>query len=126
VYLRSNGDFDLDTRFEGNGSNLLDNLARGVEVDETFVDLQLEAVPGLRTFTTRSLTGGDLQDFSRESDGTLDPELLVLGTVDEVGAEFLQVTDVGRGEGDPNLVDLLGDGRTGRIIIFFLRDVRHC
>jgi hypothetical protein len=79
VYLRSNGDFDLDTRFEGNGSlrlidiepysrcvmtgayNLLDNLARGVEVDETFVDLQLEAVPGLRTFTTRLVPSIELR-----------------------------------------------------------------
>ena len=33
--------------------DLLDNLARGVQVDETLVDLELVAVPGLRTLTAR-------------------------------------------------------------------------
>jgi len=125
VYLRSNGNFNLDTRFEGDGSDLLDNLAGGVEVDETLVDLHLKSVPGLGALTTRSLTGGDLQNLGGESDGALDSQLLVLGTVDEIVAEFLQVADVRRSESDPNLVDLLRDGCTGRIVIFFLRDVRH-
>jgi len=125
VYLRSNGNFNLDTGLEGDRSDLLDNLAGGVEVDETLVDLHLESVPGLGTLTARSLTGGDLQDLGGESDGAFDSQLLVLGTVDEVVAELLQVADVRRGKSDPNLVDLLGDGCTSRIVIFFLRDVRH-
>ena len=33
--------------------NLLDDLARGVEVDQTLVDLELVTVPGLRTLTAR-------------------------------------------------------------------------
>ena len=33
--------------------NLLDDLAGGVEVDQTLVDLELVAVPGLGTLTAR-------------------------------------------------------------------------
>lgn len=39
----------------------LDNLSRGVQVDQALVDAQLVHVPGLGTFTARGLTGGDLQ-----------------------------------------------------------------
>jgi hypothetical protein len=51
------------------------------------VDLHLEAVPGLGTLTTWGLTGGDLKDLGGETDGALDTEVLVLGTVDEVSAD---------------------------------------
>lgn len=51
------------------------------------MDLHLEAVPGLGTFTTGGLTGGDLEDLGGETDGALDDELLVLGTVDKVSAD---------------------------------------
>ena len=33
---------------------------------------------------THSLTSGDLEDLSGQTDGALDTELLVLGTVDQV------------------------------------------
>ena len=33
--------------------DLLDDLAGGVEVDQTLVDLQLESIPGLGTLTAR-------------------------------------------------------------------------
>ena len=33
--------------------DLLDDLARGVEVDQTLVDLELVAIPGLGTLTAR-------------------------------------------------------------------------
>ena len=33
--------------------DLLDDLARGVEVNETLVDLELVAIPGLGTLTAR-------------------------------------------------------------------------
>ena len=37
--------------------NLLDDLARRVKVDETLVDLELVAVPGLGTLTARLKQG---------------------------------------------------------------------
>ena len=36
---------------------------------------------------TYSLPGGDLEDLGGETDGALDLELLVLGTVDEVSRD---------------------------------------
>ena len=83
--------------------DLLDDLTGGVQVDQALVDLELVAIPGLRTLTARlarrlnswmlmqsrdkpthSLTGGDLENLGGESDGALDSQLLVLGTVDQV------------------------------------------
>ena len=82
--------------------DLLDNLAGGVQVDQTLVDLELVAIPSLGTLTARlqtfgvnigidssttatySLTGGDLEDLGRKADGALDAELLVLCPVDQV------------------------------------------
>lgn len=37
---------------------------------------------------THSLTSGDLQDLGRETDGALDTELLVLGTVDQIIGDY--------------------------------------
>ena len=37
---------------------------------------------------TYSLAGGDLEDLGGETDGALDTELLVLGTVDEVRRDY--------------------------------------
>ena len=78
-----------------------------MEVDKALVDLELVAIPGLRTLTARlektaaklvcpikemrgtySLTGGDLEDLGGEADGALDAELLVLSTVDQVLRDY--------------------------------------
>jgi hypothetical protein len=37
--------------------NLLDNLGRGVEVDQTLVDLEFVTIPGFRTLTTGLIKG---------------------------------------------------------------------
>ena len=70
------------------------------------MDAHLVGVPGLRTLTARRLAGGDLQVLGGQTDGALDAELLVLGTVDELLAHLLERLDVARGQGDTDLVDL--------------------
>ena len=70
------------------------------------MDAHLKGVPGLGTLTVGGLTGGDLEDLGGETDGALDAELLVLGTVDELLADLLERLDVAGGEGDADLVDL--------------------
>ena len=70
--------------------DLLDDLAGGVEVNETLVDLELVAVPGLRTLTARGLAGGDLEVLGGQTNGALDAEILALGTVNELGADLLE------------------------------------
>lgn len=65
-----------------------------MEVDEALVHLQLVAIPGLGTLTARGLTGGDPEDLGGETDGALDLELLVLGTVDQVVRDYRMVRKV--------------------------------
>lgn len=110
-------------------------LRGGNILDQTLVDSHLEAIPGLGTLTTGGLTGGDLEDAGRETDGALDAELLGLGTLDEVGGDYdipicslisscslfrqfswggvgdekrtlLESLDLAGGEGDADAVDL--------------------
>jgi len=125
--LCRDGDFDFNTRDEiDRGSNDLDYLGRRVQVDVPLVDLHLVTVPGLRTFTTRRLTGGDGKDLRRVTNRALDAELLVLRFVDEVRGEFLQAGDLARREGDPDFVQLCG-GHLARcvVLLFSLSDVTH-
>jgi hypothetical protein len=68
--------------------DLLDDVSGRVEVDETLVDSHLVSVPGLGTLTTRRLSGRVLEDLGGESDGALDSEVSVLGSVDEVRADW--------------------------------------
>ena len=117
------GDLDLNSGLERDGGDLLNDLRGRVEVDEALVDAHLEVVPGLGTLTTGRLAGGVGEDLGGETDGALDAELLVLGSVHQVGADLLEVLDVARGEGDADLVDLGGRGRS--IDILVLGDVAH-
>merc|ERR1711914_55156 len=78
----SDGDLNLHTGFDGDGSDLLDDLGGGVEVDHPLVDPQLEPVPSLGTLTARGLPG--------HPHGALDLQLLLLGSLDQVGADLLQ------------------------------------
>lgn len=71
------------------------------------MDAHLVAVPGLGTLTARSLTGGDLEVSGGQADGALEAEVLVLGTLDDLGADLLEDLDLARGKGDTDLVALL-------------------
>jgi hypothetical protein len=128
--LCRNSDLNLNTGLDVD-DDLLDNLGRGVQVDKALVDAHLICVPGLRTLTARSLTGGDLQVLGRKTDGALDAEFLVLSAVDELLADLckallgwlywkmrvigrtLEGLDVTGGEGNSDLVDL---GRLAEVL----------
>ncbi len=122
--------------------------------------LELVTIPGLGTFTTRldkisvrgnsrqnapaySFAGGDLKDLGGETNGSLDTELLVLGSVDEIARDcnrsqkcnkrvtrkrtLFQVLDVAARQGDTDFVGFGSrDGCTG-CVVFFLSfgDVTH-
>jgi hypothetical protein len=66
-------------------------------LNQTFVDSHFESIPGLGTFTTGCLSGGDLQGLGRETDWALDTELLALGTLDELLADLLEGLDFAGG-----------------------------
>lgn len=105
VCLSSNGDLNLDTSVDVD-NDLLDDLGGGVEVNETLVDAHLEAVPGLGTLTARGLAGSDGQTLGRQTDRALGAEVLVLSTVDDLGADLLEDLDLAGREGDADLVAL--------------------
>jgi len=99
------GDLNLHTGLDGDGGDLLDDLGWRVEIDDALVDPHLESVPGLGTLTTRSLTGGDAENLGGHTDGSLDLQLLLLGSPDEVAADLLQALDVAGGQRDADSVD---------------------
>lgn len=89
-------------------------------LDETLVNAELEGVPGLRTLTARSLTGGDLEVLGRQADGALDGEALAAGTLNELGADLLEGLNLAGGEGDADAVAL---GSLADVLVSLL--VRH-
>jgi hypothetical protein len=76
-------------------------------LNQTLVDSHLESIPGLGTFTTGSLSGGDLQGLGWETDWALDTEVLGLGTVNKLLGNLLEGGDISAGEGDADLVSFL-------------------
>lgn len=68
------GDSDLNlyARLYVDGRDLLHDLRRGVQVDDSLVDAHLEPVPSLGTLTTRGLAGGDAEDLRWHADGALE------------------------------------------------------
>jgi len=124
----SNGHLNLDSGFDVDGGDLLDDLAGGVEVDDALVDAQLELVPGLGALSARGLTGGDPQGLGGHPHGALHLEVLLLGAPDELGAHLLERGDVPGGEGDPDPVDLLLLFHSLAILVrhFLCRDNELC
>ena len=119
--LVGNRDFDLHPRLDGDSSDLLHNVGRGVQIDNALVDAHLEAVPRLGTLATRSHTGRDVKNLrasdgffvkrnkksvtprnyaylSRQTNGAghLSLEALVLGGLLEVSANLLKRRDIAR------------------------------
>lgn len=65
------GNFNLNTWFDADGGDLLDDFRWAVQINQTLVDPHLEAIPGFGAFTTGSLSGGDAQSLEGEPEGTL-------------------------------------------------------
>jgi len=85
----SNCNLNLDSGFDVDGGDLLNDLGGGVEIDHTLVDPQLEFVPGLGSLSARSLTGGDTEGLGGHPHGSLHLKLLLFGSADELGAHLL-------------------------------------
>ena len=68
-----NGDFHLDSRLNADGSDLLDDLGRAVQVDEALVDPHLETVPSLGTFPAGRFPRRYSQGLQRKTEDTRHP-----------------------------------------------------
>lgn len=84
---------------------------------------QLIHIPSLRTLTTRSLSRRDLEAFSRETNGSLDAEILGLCAVDEFLADFFEGRDLLGCEGDADLVGFLCDSNF--LLVFYFVSLRE-
>ena len=58
------GHLDLDARFDGDGRDLLHDVSRGVQIDQTLVNAHLESIPGVGTFTARRLANRQAKRWS--------------------------------------------------------------
>ena len=62
-------------------------------LNQSLVDSHLKSIPSLGSFTARGLSGGDLESLGGETDGAFDAEVLGLGALDELLADFLEGGD---------------------------------
>jgi hypothetical protein len=99
------GDLNFYTGFDGDGSDLLHDLGRGVEIDDALVDAHLVFVESDGTLTTRGLVALNHEALGREADGALHLEALLDGTALEIGADLLEVSHVAARESDADPVD---------------------
>ena len=99
------GDLNLDSGLDGDGGDLLDDLRGGVQVDHPLVDPHLEPVPGLGSLSAGRLPRGDPQGLGRHPHGAFGLQVLLLRTLDQVGADLLQGLDVAGRQGDADPVD---------------------
>jgi len=120
------GNLDLDTWLDRHRSDLLDGLSWAGKINEPLVDLELVSVPGLGAFTAGGLSGSDLQDLGGHPDRSLNTELLILGSVDQIRADLFQSLDILACQGDPDLVRFRG-GHSCLVILFgvIFGDVTH-
>ena len=101
----SSGDFHLDFWLSADGSDLLDNFRRTVQVNESLVDPHLESIPSLRTFTVSSFPRSYSQRLGRHLNRSFHLEILFLRASDQVSTHLLQRLHSAAGEGDPNPVN---------------------
>lgn len=76
-------------------------------LDQSLVDSHLESIPGFGSFTTRGLSGGNLEGLGWETDGAFDAEVLGLGTLDKFLADLLEGGNFSAGQGDTDFVSFL-------------------
>jgi hypothetical protein len=71
-----------------NTSDLFDNLTRRMQVNQPLVNSHLITIPSLGTLTVGSLPGSDFEDFGGQSHGSLDFEILVLGSCNQICTDY--------------------------------------
>ena len=106
----SDGHLHRHTWLTADGSDLLDNLPRAVQISDALVGAHLVAVPGLGAFTARGgggVAGGDAQNLggghARRS--LTDLQLLVFCALDQVSAHVFQTLHIAAGQGDADTMD---------------------
>ncbi|OAE21753.1 hypothetical protein AXG93_1160s1090 [Marchantia polymorpha subsp. ruderalis] len=92
----ADGDFDINTRLDVDRCDLFDNLSGSEEIDHALVNSELESVPRVGPLATRGLPAGDAHGPVGHSSRSLDFQPLLLGILDQLRADLLQVEDEGQ------------------------------
>jgi len=107
LHLRvCNRNFHIYTRIDGDGSNLLDGFRWWPQINDPLVDSHLEPVPCLGSFSARCLSCCDSQHLSWKSNRTIDVQLLISWSLDQLGADLFKVSNIGTGQGNSNSMNL--------------------
>jgi hypothetical protein len=104
--LLSDGDLNIHTGLNGEAGDLLDDISRRIQVQDSLVDSHLPSVPSVGTLTARRLADHELQLLGRHADGTADLQVLAESLGLQVVAHLLDGGDLGGGQGDSDSVDL--------------------
>ncbi len=98
-------DIDHDAWLDLESSDLLHLLDWAVQVDHSLVQSQFKSVPGITTFTTWGLTGGDSQGLGWDPDWSSELVVHLLGLLNDLVAHVLQRLDFFGGEGQSIIVE---------------------
>jgi len=101
------GHLHLDTRFDIDGCDLLDNIGWRVQIDKSLVDAHLKLVPCIGTLTIRCFSCHDAETLGRQSYWAFHAQLFLPSSLDEVVADLLERLDVSRGQCDADFMKLL-------------------
>ena len=82
-----------------------------MEIDQTLVDAHFETIPGVGTFSTGGLSGGDTKDLGGHANGSTDVKFLIESPLLEIGTDLFKVGDVAGSQGDSDAVDNFIGGR---------------
>ena len=97
----------------GDGSH---DRGGSLQVQNSLVDSHLPSVPGVGTFTARTLSGGDSEVLGGESHGTSHSHAFLQGLGLELSAESFKSRHISGGESDSDSLDgflLFGGGNGG-------------
>ena len=123
--------FDFNTRLDSNGGDLLDDFRRRVKINQSLVDVHSVSIPSLGSITIRSFTRSNSQMLGRQSDRSLNLQptvnnknlLFVLGSRNQIAANFFQVLNVSGCQGDSDAVHRWFDKLF--LVLLLWSDVRH-
>jgi hypothetical protein len=90
LVFSNNGDFNINSGFNADSSDFLHGLKSGGQVNDALVDAHFETIPGLGTFTARSLTGGDTEDLGGNTSRTAGLDFLLGRLSNQIAASYLR------------------------------------
>jgi hypothetical protein len=108
-HLSRNRNLDLHTGLNID-NNLLHHFGRRIQINQPLVDPHLKHIPRLAALTAGCLPGRDFEGLGRQADRALNAQVLGLGALEELGADFFEGGDFTTGEGYANFVDFLLQG----------------